>query len=74
MTTEQQLKAFGKQVAAVRKSQGFTQQSLADKLGMHLTTIGLIETGQQWPKLATLYKMAEAMNVDVFDFFRHTKS
>lgn len=69
---EKQLRAFGKQVAVVRESHGFTQQQLADKSDMHITSIGLIETGQQWPKLQTLYKLAGALNVSVLDFFRHT--
>lgn len=70
---EKQLRAFGKQVAYIRKSHGFTQQELADKCDMHITSIGLIEIGQRWPKLKTLYKLAEGLNVSVIDFFRHTE-
>lgn len=36
---EQQLRAFGKQVAKVRKARGLTQQELANKLDMHITSI-----------------------------------
>jgi transcriptional regulator with XRE-family HTH domain len=75
MTSEEkQLRAFGKQVASIRKSRGFTQQTLADKLDMHITSIGLIETGQRWPRLATLYKIADILGVNVVDLFAHTNT
>jgi transcriptional regulator with XRE-family HTH domain len=74
MTSETELlKAFGKQVAEIRKSRGLTQQQLASRLEMHITSIGLIESGRQWPRIDTLNNMAKVLNVGIVEFFRHTE-
>lgn len=65
-----QLKAFGQQLAAVRKSKGMTQQELAEKLDISLVSIGYIETGKRWPRLSTLHRITEALNVRLGDIFR----
>jgi len=65
-----QLKAFGQQLAAVRKSRGMTQQELAEKLDISLVSIGYIETGKRWPRLSTLHRIAAVLNVQLADFFR----
>jgi transcriptional regulator with XRE-family HTH domain len=59
-----QLVAFGKKLAEVRKSRGLTQQALAEKLDISLVSIGYIETGKRWPRLA------KCLNVPVGDFFK----
>jgi transcriptional regulator with XRE-family HTH domain len=73
ISEEQQLRDFGRQLARIRKERGFTQQRLANELDMHITSIGLIETGQRWPRLSTLYRMADVLNISVVDFFEHTR-
>jgi len=50
------LAALGKRVAEVRRAQGFTQESLAEKAGVTALTVSYIEQGRQWPPIATLYK------------------
>lgn len=65
-----QLKAFGQQLAAVRKSRGMTQQELAEKLDISLVSIGYIETGKRWPRLSTLHRIADALDVRLGDFFK----
>jgi len=65
-----QLKAFGQQLAAVRKSRGMTQQELAEKLDISLVSIGYIETGKRWPRLNTLHRIADALGVKLGDIFR----
>lgn len=70
-TSEQKLmKAFGMRIAAVRKSRGFTQQELAEKINMSVVAIAYIETGKRWARLGTLIKISTALKVDVADFFR----
>lgn len=70
-TTEQKLmKSFGMRVAAVRKSRGFTQQELAERIGMSVVAIAYIETGKRWARLGTLTKIAQALQVDVSDLFK----
>lgn len=65
-----QLKAFGQQIAAVRKNRGMTQQELAEKLDISLVSIGYIETGKRWPRLSTLHRIAGALGVRLGDIFR----
>lgn len=64
------MKAFGKRVAAVRKSKGITQQQLAENIGMSVVAIAYIETGKRWARLGTLNKMAKSLKVDVVEFFK----
>ena len=71
-TSEQKLmKSFGMRVAAVRKSRGFTQQELAERIGMSVVAIAYIETGKRWARLGTLTKIANALKVDVADLFKN---
>lgn len=70
-TSEMKLmKAFGARVAAVRKGRGFTQQKLAEEIGMSVVAIAYIETGKRWARLGTLTKIADALQVDIADLFR----
>jgi len=64
------MKAFGKRVAAVRKSRGVTQQELAERIGMSVVAIAYIETGKRWARLGTLMKIATALRVDIADLFK----
>lgn len=69
-TSEQKfLKAFGKQVAALRKSRNVTQQQLAEDTGVSVVTIAYIETGKQWVRPKTLGKIAKSLNVKISDLF-----
>ena len=65
-----QLKAFGKRVAEVRRAKGLTQQQLAEKLDISLVSIGYIETGKRWPRLATLHRIADCLGVPLEQFFK----
>lgn len=67
---DNQLRAFGKRVAEVRKSRGLTQQELAGSLNISLVSIGYIETGKRWPRLATLHRIAKQLKVPVEELFR----
>lgn len=49
-----------------RQKAGLTQQQLADKLGVSQQYIGNYESGKRQPKIQTLQKIADALDVDVF--------
>lgn len=69
-TNEQKfLKAFGKQVAALRKAREVTQQQLAEDIGVSVVTIAYVETGKQWVRPKTLGKLAKSLKVNVSDLF-----
>ena len=73
MTTAQEqklMKAFGKQVAEVRKKHGITQQQLAERTGMSVVAIAYIETGKRWARLGTLNKIATMLKVEVYELFK----
>ncbi len=64
------LKDFGRQMAAIRRDRGFTQQELAEKVNMSVVAIGYIETGKRWVRIGTLNKIARALKTDIHDFFK----
>jgi transcriptional regulator with XRE-family HTH domain len=70
-STEQKfLKAFGKQVATIRKSRNITQQQLAEDIGVSVVTIAYIETGKQWVRPKTLSAIAKSLKTNTSDLFR----
>jgi transcriptional regulator with XRE-family HTH domain len=48
-----------------REARGWTQEVLADRAGIHFTTIGKVERGIQLPSLALLVLIARALELDV---------
>ena len=60
MTPEE---AFGKAVQELRRQRRLSQEGLAFAAGLHRTYISLLERGQRSPKLATIFRLAEALDV-----------
>lgn len=58
---------FSKQLAETRKSQGLTQQGLADAAQLHINQIRRYETGSAQPTLEGLIKLAKALHVSLDD-------
>lgn len=54
---------FGIKVRRYRLQQKVSQEELACRAGLHRTQITLIETGKRCPRLDTIYKLAEALNI-----------
>jgi transcriptional regulator with XRE-family HTH domain len=48
-----------------REARGWTQEALADRAGIHFTTIGKVERGIQLPSLALLVLISRALELDV---------
>jgi DNA-binding XRE family transcriptional regulator len=71
MFTEKEkfLTEFGNHLALVRKSCGFTQEDLAYKVDLHRTYIGFIEQGKRNPTVGTMFKIAQALEKELQDFF-----
>jgi transcriptional regulator with XRE-family HTH domain len=55
----------------LRKHQNITQQDLADQLAVQRTMISAYEDGRSEPKLATLQKLAEILEVAVDELLGH---
>jgi transcriptional regulator with XRE-family HTH domain len=56
---------FPKQLADIRKSQGLTQQGLAEAAELHINQIRRYETGSAQPTLEGLIKLAKALHVSL---------
>jgi transcriptional regulator with XRE-family HTH domain len=53
----------------IRDQAGYSQQELADESGVSQHTISEIELGRRKPQGRTLRKLADALGVEVADFF-----
>lgn len=56
-------KAFGQAFRSFREQQGISQEKVSLEAGCDRTTISLIERGLVSPKLETIAKMCEAIDV-----------
>jgi transcriptional regulator with XRE-family HTH domain len=54
---------FGKRLREIRKTKGFSQESLGDEAGLHRTYIGSIERGEQNISLENIHKLAKALRI-----------
>lgn len=56
---------FGKRVREERLKQGFSQEKLASKAGVHRTYIGMIERAEKNITLENIAKIAKALDVEL---------
>lgn len=54
--------AFGKVLRKLRVAAGLTQEQLGFEADLRRTYISILELGQQQPSLATIFKLAQALN------------
>lgn len=62
--------AFGKRIRQVRLAKGFTQESLADTVGLHRTYIGNIERGEESVSVDNAAKIAKALKVSLSELLK----
>ena len=62
-------KLLGKRLKELRNSRKWTLAQLAEKIGIEPSSLGNIENGYNYPKMATLIELASALNCRVADFF-----
>ena len=58
-------KKFGERVRELRIAQGFSQEQLAQKTGLHRTYIGGIERGERNVSLVNIQKIAKGLNYSI---------
>lgn len=58
----------GKKMRRIRKERNLSQEDVAGRAGMHVTTYGRIERGESNPPLQTLEKIAKALRTSLSDF------
>ena len=64
------LKRFGNNVKRLRKNQGWSQEELAKKSGLHRTYIGSLENGGRNVSLINVERLAKALHVDIESLLR----
>lgn len=57
------LQALGDSIQKIRKSQGISQEKLAELTGLHRTYISDLECGRRNPSVMTLMKISQALAV-----------
>lgn len=55
---------FGSDIRRLRENEGWTQEELAERSGLHFTYIGQIERGIRNPSLINIYKLGKALKVN----------
>ena len=55
--------SIGKKVRYYRENKKWTQETFAEKLGLSLTYVGMIERDEKIPKLETFIKIANVLEV-----------
>ncbi|MCL9768881.1 helix-turn-helix domain-containing protein [Flavobacterium sp. HXWNR69] len=67
------LKLFGKNLRNLRISKGFTQEQLANELGLEISQISRIERGVINTSIYTLYQISTFMKIEINEFFVSTE-
>ena len=65
------LEKLGKALKTIRLDKGMTQEVLAEKVGIHPTCVGKLESGKNNVSVKMLFKISRALRVklsDIFDF------
>ena len=63
------LEKLGKNLKSLRLDKKFTQEELAEKVGVHPTYIGKLEGGKNNPSAMLLYKISRALDTNLKDLF-----
>ena len=61
------------QFSDIRSSNGFTQQHLADKVGVRQSTVAMWETGKSAPSMEHLIKLSEIFKMDLVELAKSFK-
>ena len=60
---------FGANLRRLRLANGFTQEQLANELGVEISQISRIERGVINTSVTTLYSISKVLNVDISELF-----
>lgn len=63
------LTQFGAKVQQRRKELGISQEELAFRAGFHRTYIGMIERAERNITLSNLKRLADALEIKIYDLF-----
>jgi transcriptional regulator with XRE-family HTH domain len=69
MTRDHVRTVLSDNIKKLRNRREWTQQELAKKANISMNFLSEIERGRKWPYPETLQSLAEALNVEIFEFF-----
>ncbi|MGI6644528.1 MAG: helix-turn-helix domain-containing protein [Bacilli bacterium] len=69
MNEEKRLLKLGKKIREIRKDQGVSQLNLSLDAGVNRNYISDLENGRRNPSILVLYRLADALDVKITDFF-----
>ena|SRR6185369_13477860 len=58
---------LGKAVRALRRERGLTQESLAQRAGLHANSISVVERGLTLPTMETFFAIADGLGVEGYE-------
>ena len=60
---------FGKRIKELRKSLGYTQEQVAEMIGIEPTNLSKLENGLHFPQPEKIEKLAKIFNISVMELF-----
>lgn len=69
-TASPQLVAFGRTLRKARRDKDLSQEALADEAGLSAKHVGEIERANKDPRLTTVLRLADALELRSSDLFR----
>ncbi|MBQ8458654.1 helix-turn-helix transcriptional regulator [bacterium] len=64
---------LGLKIKEIRKQRHITQETLAEMVDLDIGYISKLEVGRNFPKIGTLEKIANALNVELAELFQFTR-
>lgn len=63
-------KKLGSRIKYLRQQRGMSQEKLAEAIDIATTSLSYVETGRGFMTLVTLEKLANVLNVDLYEIFQ----
>jgi len=70
MQSNRTLLALAKRIKELRLVRGVSQEELAHRSGLSRTGMGFLETGKRWPRLDSLMKVANGLQITVDELLK----
>ncbi len=61
---------LGQRINTLRKARGYSQEELAERAGISVSFLSMIERAERTPHVKTLEMLASALDVSIAEIFR----